>query len=323
MTAHILILALLQALPGVTAVSNAFLTKYCADPKGADKPLFTFVQITDTHCLTTEAPRNKPSYDPSKKLLFVKLNHWRDFANSFEILEDTIRYINKSIQPDFLIHTGDITDQGSTTDLKKSKKILEKLKCPYHACQGDHEVRKTGGVYHYVKVFKKRCRSFDVKGWHFIMMGIFPTEKELKWLEKDLAGNRKKHVVFFTHRLVVSGPLVTTGFEAYGVEGLMPRAERVLELLKGHGGAVLVLSGHVHMNLHYRKLERGVIYTAFMSTDALVEPPHQFKVFQVYKNHVEVVLYSGLSADNIKKGDWTHETISVPGFLKYALAKKE
>ena len=272
---------------------------------GSTGPLFSFVHMTDTHCLTTDVNLGKPPEDPFFKLGPIKINHWKDLVNSFDILGATVQLINDNIKPDFVVHTGDITDKGGLTDLKKSKELLDKLKAPYHACQGDHETKKTGSVYNYVKVFKDRYRSFDVKGWHFIMMGIFPTKDELTWLESDLSKNKDKRVVFFTHRLVVADPVVVQAFVVRGVPCLMPEAEKVKKLLAAHGDVAMVLSGHVHMNLEMKTRPAGMKDTAFLSTDALGETPHQFKVFRVYEDRVKVSLYTGLSAKNIKDGKWT------------------
>jgi len=292
-----------------------------AEATATDKPLFSFVQMTDTHCLTTTISSGRPPENPFSKIAHLKANHWKDLANSFPILEQTVKYINNEIKPDFLIHTGDITENGDLDDLRRSRTILGKLKCPYYACQGDHDVRKTGGVYNYVKVFKKRCLSFDVNEWHFVMMGIYPDEMELKWLEKDLSRNRKKHVVFFTHRLVEADLLTMTAFASAGIPCLMPEAERVRKILGAHGNVVMVLSGHVHMNLNMISVRKGMRDTCFFSTDALAERPHQIKLFKVYGDHVEVVLFTGLTVANIKQGQWSFRTVSASDFLKHALVK--
>jgi predicted phosphodiesterase len=270
-----------------------------------EKPLFTFVHLTDTHCLTTKSnPRKAPRHAPIT-LLGIKMDHWKDLVNSFDILSEAVKYINEEVKPDFVIHTGDITDKGGLSDLKESRKILDTLKCPYHACQGDHDVAKTEGVYNYLKIFERRCASFDCRDWHFVMMGIYPSEKELKWLEEDLNRNSRKKVVFFTHRLVIATRFVLFAFKKAGVACLMPEAEKVRNILKKHGSVVMVLSGHVHMNLSMR--EEGMD-TAFISTDALGERPHQFKVFKVYDNRMEITLFTGHTAESIEKGKWTSGT---------------
>lgn len=285
-----------------------------------EKPLFTFVHLTDSHCLTTKSNPGKPPKDPAATLVGIKINHWKDLVNSFGILSGTVNYINKEVKPNFVIHTGDVTDKSSLADLKKAKKILDTLKCPYHACQGDHDAVKTEGVYNYLKVFKKRCASFDCKDWHFIMMGIYPSEKELKWLEEDLDKSKEKKVVFFTHRLIAASQLVRFAFKQAGVACLMPKAEKVKKALKEHGNVVMVLSGHVHMNLWMR--EEGMD-TAFTSTDALGERPHQFKLFKVYEDRIEITLFTGHTAKDIEsgeKGKWTSKAFRT---LKLSVEKVE
>jgi len=271
-----------------------------------EKPLFTFVHLTDTHCLTTKSSIGKPHVNPSLYILGIKMNHWKDLANSFDILSETVKFINREIRPDFLIHTGDITDRSGLADMKKAKKILDRLECTYYACQGDHDMAKTKGTYNYVQVFKKRYTSFDRADWHFVMMGIQPTDKELNWLEKDLKKNRNRKVVFFTHRLVMASLIVSRALKMARVNCLMPKAGSVMEILKKHGNTVMVLSGEIHMNLNMR--EKGMD-TAFISTDALGERPHQFKVFRVYEDRIEITLFTGQTAKNIRKGKWAAESM--------------
>jgi predicted phosphodiesterase len=275
-----------------------------------EKPLFTFVHLTDTHCITMKSNPGKPPENPYLYFLGIKMNHWKDLANSFDILSETVKYINREIKPDFLIHCGDITDKSGLADMKRAKKILDTLECTYYACQGDHDMAKTGGTYNYVKVFRKRYTSFDREDWHFVMMGIMPADKELNWLEEDLKKNRKKKVVFFTHRLVIASLIVSQAFKMAGVACLMPKAERVTAILKKHENTVMVLSGHVHMNLNMRK--KGMD-TAFISTDSLGERPHQFKVFRVYEDRIEITLFTGHTAKDIKKGKWTKESMKYEG----------
>jgi hypothetical protein len=133
-------------------------------------------------------------------------------------------------------------------------------------------------------------------------MEIFPTDEDIEWLKEDLAGNRDKRVVFFTHRLVTATKMVIFAFKKAGVKCLMPKAEKVRNILKKHGNVAMVLSGHVHMDLY---MTRDDVDTVFISTEALCEPLHQFKLFKVYPGRVEVFQFAGRDAGRIEKGKWT------------------
>ena len=81
------------------------------------------VQITDTHIV----PEGK---------------HWQGDteAKTANRLELVIEHINNlSIRPDFVVHTGDIVDDGSIASYEHAKKLLDKLKAKYFLICGNHD----------------------------------------------------------------------------------------------------------------------------------------------------------------------------------------
>lgn len=258
-------------------------------PKEKEELVFKFVHITDTHCTSTKIKKNPPFFSSFQIGPYRK--HWQNLFYSFPILKKTIEFINKGIKPAFLIHTGDITQNGNLKDLKQSKTILDNCNFPYYTVMGDHDGIKTNN---FEKVFGKRCYSFNYKNWHFIIIGIFPTDKEIKWFKKDLKENSEKPIIIATHRLIICDKFTEFLAKKFiNVDLLMPKAEEVLTIIKKYPNIKLFLSGHVHTNLHYKKY--GI---HFISTSALCEPPYQFRTFEIYKDRIIVKTFI---AENIKK----------------------
>jgi len=284
-------------------------------------PLFTFVQISDTHCTNTgKNPENPPA-----QACFAERGyklHWKDIVHSFSILENTVCYINEELKPDFLIHTGDLTENGNLNDLTGTKSLLDKLHCPYYALMGDHDM---GGYSYstlnrtdcnYVRIFGERCRSFDTKGWHIIILSVYPDDAEINWLREDLLKNRDKPVILATHRLVVADNITLSLAKKHlGVELLMPKAGEVEELLKNAHNVKLVLSGHCHSNFSWKKY--GIV---FLSISALAEVPHQFKIFRVYPDRITETLYSTRNAQAVSEKQWTAAETEI---LKMKTVRKE
>ncbi len=295
-----------------------------AEAAPREQPLFTLAHLTDPHCMTTKVNRVKRPEGELRYILGLKVDHWKDLVNSFDVLAGTVSYLNDVVKPDLVVVTGDLTDRGRPLkDMEKVKTVLEKLECPYHPVMGDHDLGKSVAAFEedrndnfYVKVFGKRCYSFDAKGWHFSVVGIYPDDEELAWLTKDLDANATKPTVFCTHRLVVCPEIIRRAAKRH-VELLMVRAEEVKKILAARPSVVLVLSGHCH--LHMQLNEPGM-ETAFLSTEALGEIPHEFRLIRFFADRAEMEFHRGETAEKIGEGVWTKRSASTSEFLKAPLA---
>jgi len=266
-------------------------------PIEKDEPILKFVHITDSHCISSIPKKRKESFSRTLQLGPYRF-HWKDTQFSFSIFEKTIEFINENINADFLIHTGDITENGALTDLETVKGILKKLKFPYYTVMGDHDGIKSQN---YLTTFQKRSYSFDCKNWHFVILSIFPDEQELKWFENDVSENCSKPIIFATHRLVVSDKFTVFLARVFYQNShlFMPEAERVKNILKNFSNIKIVLSGHCHSNFHW---EKDNIH--FISTSALVEPPHQFRLFEIYNDKIIMKTFIAETRKKVFEKQW-------------------
>jgi 3',5'-cyclic AMP phosphodiesterase CpdA len=169
---------------------------------------FTFAIITDSH-------------------LFSQPNHKFDKS-----LQDSVNQVNAlTPQPDFVVYTGDIAQNGREDQLVKGKKILAQLKMPVKFIPGEHDWYLDMGAA-WKGLFGKETWSFDHKGVHVIGLnsilvkdfwtdaGLTPVQRmsvmemlespiagpwgvqaaQLEFLQKDVAKlSPDKAVVIFTH----------------------------------------------------------------------------------------------------------------------------
>jgi 3',5'-cyclic-AMP phosphodiesterase len=215
--------------------------------KQASSP-FSFVQISDSHI-----GFNKP-VNP-------------DVGATLQVAIDKINTLPK--QPDFLIHTGDLTHLAKPAEFDKLDGLLQGLHSKdVFFVPGEHDVTGDDGKT-YLERYGKNTKgrgwySFDHAGVHFIglnncvqLEGLGGLGAEqLAWLEKDVKGlSASTPLVIFAHI-----PLWTVYPEwGWGTKD----GATALSLVKRFG-SVTVLNGHIHQNI--QKIEGNVTFHTAMST---------------------------------------------------------
>src|SRR5436190_23360430 len=211
---------------------------------------FSFVQISDSHIGFNKAANT-------------------DVAGT---LKEAIARINAlPEQPDFILHTGDLTHLAEAEEFDTLDQLLKGLKTKQiFYVPGEHDVIGDNGK-KYLERFGKGTKgqgwySFDHKGVHFIGLvnvmdikenglGILGNE-QLEWLEDDLKGrSNDTPIVLFAHI-----PLWTVYPEwGWGTS----EGAQALGYLKRFG-SVTVLNGHIHQTM--KKVEGHVTFHTAMST---------------------------------------------------------
>ena len=154
-----------------------------------------FVQVTDTH--------------------FIAKDKYRT-----EVLEETVKSINKEKDISFVVFTGDNLDSPKEEYLPDFINIINKLDVPYYLVIGNHDVFKNNGLskdhyleivkdYNYFYKYKKANYVFKKDGFVFIVVDgakeIIPgsigyyKEDTLKWLDKQLKKYKNKPVIILQH----------------------------------------------------------------------------------------------------------------------------
>ena len=218
-----------------------------ADAK-ASKDDFTFVQISDSHI-----GFNKPA-NP-------------DVTGTMQAAIDKINALPK--QPEFLIHTGDLTHQSKPGEFDGMDQVLKSVRAKdVFYVPGEHDTSIDDGKA-YLERYGKNTKgngwySFDHKGVHFVgLVNVMMLEgmgklgaDQIQWLEDDLKGrSASTPVVLFAHI-----PLWSVYPEwGWGTQD----SAQALSYLKRFG-SVTVLNGHIHQVM--QKVEGNVTFHTAMST---------------------------------------------------------
>ena len=215
-----------------TLGSGIFSAIDLTDARAANAGTPLFVQISDTHI-----GFNKDA-NPD---VVGTLNRSIDLVNALRV------------QPDFILHTGDITHLSRAEEFDTAVQLMKRLRASeIHAVPGEHDVTDGPGDEFFNRYGKASDRkgyySFDAKGVHFVALvnvmslkaGGLGTlgDAQLAWLAGDLkARSASTPVVVFAHM-----PLWTI-YESWGWG--TGDADRAMALLKRFG-SVTVLNGHIH-----------------------------------------------------------------------------
>jgi 3',5'-cyclic AMP phosphodiesterase CpdA len=189
-------------------------------------------------------------------------------------LDQAIEAVNAS-RVDLVLVAGDLTENGRAAELGDFRRAMRRLQAPVFYVPGNHDVGnkrvpgKTGGTgFGRTRNYELECgKSFLVRreagvrviGVNSCLLGSgLPQEKRM-WnlLERELAVPQKTPALLFTHH----PPFIKTrdepGGEYFNME---PYPRGRLLALANQGGALAILSGHLHQDLTNR-VGRMVLYT--------------------------------------------------------------
>ena len=208
-----------------------------------------FVQISDSHI-----GFNKPA-NP-------------DVAATLQAAVDKINALED--QPDFVIHTGDLTHDSKVVQFDTMDQVLTGVKSKLYFVPGEHDTSIDDGrlyLERYGKALGAKGNgwySFNHEDVHFVGLNNTAVleglgnlgEAQLNWLEADLKGHpASRPIVVFAHI-----PL----WSVYPEWGWGTRdSARALSFLKRFG-SVTVLNGHIHQVM--QKVDGAVTFHTAMST---------------------------------------------------------
>jgi len=221
-----------------------------ASTKDTAKGTFNFVQISDSHIGFSKEGINT-DVTATLKLAIARINALPQ-------------------QPDFILHTGDLTHLAAAEEFDTLEQLLKSANKQIFFVPGEHDVTGDDGKL-YRERFSKNSKghgwySFDHRGVHFIgLVNVVDIQQnglgalgaeQLKWLEDDLKGHSAETpIVVFAHM-----PL----WEVYPRWGWgTTDAAQALGHLRRFG-SVTVLNGHIHQTM--KKVEGRVAFHTATST---------------------------------------------------------
>ena len=211
---------------------------------------FSFVQVSDSHI-----GFSKP-FNPDARVTFR---------------EAIAKIGSLPRKPDFIIHTGDVSQLSKDEQFDDADQIIKEAGVPVFHVPGEHDVLDEGQGKAFLERYGKGTKgsgwfSFDHAGVHFVgLINVVDLKagglgslgaEQLAWLKADLAGHGSSTpIVVFTHI-----PLWALYPQwGWGTE----ESAQALALLKRFG-SVTVLNGHIHQV--QQKVEGHVAFYTARST---------------------------------------------------------
>lgn len=159
-------------------------------------------------------------------------------------LKNSVNQINNIKNIDFVLVTGDITENGDRKSLQTAKSILDKLYTKYYIISGNHETKwSASGCTDFTNIFGSERFEFEHNGIYFLGFGTGPiirmadghvSAQDIVWLKSELEKiGKQKPVVLVTHYPLQNGDVdnwydVTDAVKPYNIR--------------------VVLGGHYHRN---------------------------------------------------------------------------
>ena len=197
--------------------------------------------------------------------------HIRDHLGMFGELVDTSKTLEKAIQllnaldpqPDVVLVTGDLTDDGTKEQYSQLLEIISSLNTPWLPLPGNHDDYTEfinafssklpddlpeNHCSYVINDFPVRLVALDTSlpGQHD---ALFSDEHEL-WLSNVLSLEKDKATLIFTHF-----PPFETGINFMDLSGLKS-ADRLEKIIRSNPQVKLVVAGHLH-----RPIQTSVSYT--------------------------------------------------------------
>ncbi|MBQ2226944.1 MAG: metallophosphoesterase [Methanobrevibacter sp.] len=232
--------------------------------------------------------------------------HISGYSFDEEIFYQAVSEINE-LQPDMIILTGDITDNGYYRELEQAKKYLAMFEAPLFAVPGNHDARNLG-----YQTFEELIGE---KSWKLTMDGNFtvigldsssPDEDkghvgtpQHMWLEHQLdecVVNECFSIVALHHHVV---PIPQTGRE----RNVLSDAGDILKTLTLHE-VDLVLSGHKHVPNIWKVNETLIINAGSLCSNKLRgKNGNSYNVYRITEDEIEIFL-NNINGENFLLGKY-------------------
>jgi outer membrane protein assembly factor BamB/predicted phosphodiesterase len=136
--------------------------------------------------------------------------HVTHSGNAAEDLQRAVNQINASDDIEFVLVTGDVTEEGDRESLQKAKNILDRLKVKYYAIPGNHETKwSESGVTAFGDIFGGERFRMEYKGFLFLGFNTGPLMRmadghvppqDINWLKAELKkAGKTQPVILVTH----------------------------------------------------------------------------------------------------------------------------
>jgi Icc protein len=210
-------------------------------------------QITDTHLFA----------DAKKKLLGLQT------IESFQAVIEQVKALER--QPDLLLLTGDLSQDGSVESYRVLQAMLSPLGIPAYWVPGNHD-RPEVMAEVLTESPVSAQKSFYAGGWQIILLDSsvpgcvhgYLAPEDLEWLDQELSrSNGSPALIAFHH------PPFLVGSHWMNDIGLL-NGDELFQVCDRHSQVELVLFGHIHQEFSYQRHQ--VHYLGTPSTGIQFKP---------------------------------------------------
>ncbi|MBI3965461.1 MAG: metallophosphoesterase [Chloroflexi bacterium] len=261
-----------------------------------ERPRLRFVQLSDTH-LGHSGRRS-----------------WHNenlFDDATTIALQAVRQVN-ALSPDLVIHTGDVTHQGTEAAFLAARDVLAEVRSPLYLLTGNHDVEVPGGRSAFVARLGQYLPggrpfgSFELAGFRFVLLdahwlhgdgalleyldrdrprlGMAIPEDQMSWLVGELESHRDATTLVFNHQPLFRSPRVDVPGTL--TAGYLRNGGVLLTLLRRWPQVKACFVGHQHFN-------EIAAFGWFLhaQTASLIEYPLTFREVTVFGDRLEIVTH--------------------------------
>ena len=190
-------------------------------------------------------------------------------TKSLNALIEQLRQLNP--QPDFLLMTGDLSQDGTATSYDRLQSLFSPLGIPAYWLPGNHDHPEVMARSLTHPLFLPD-KSFQVGDWQFLLLNSHESgcvhgnlsQSSLDWLDRELQQNSDRSTLVSLHHppfLMHSDWLDTS---------ILQNPEDLFAVLDRHPQVQLVLFGHIHQEFECQR--KMVTYLGTPSTCIQFEP---------------------------------------------------
>lgn len=189
-------------------------------------------------------------------------------AQSFTALVHQLQQL--APQPDLILLTGDLSQDGTTTSYDQLQALLTPLGIPVYWLPGNHDC---------IEVMERTLlhplffpdKAFQQNGWQFLLLNSQEpgcvhgrlTSERLEWLDRQLCRSTLPTIVSLHHPpFAVNSTWLDTS--------ILQNSEELFAVLDRHAQVKLVVFGHIHQE--FQRQRNGVTYLGTPSTCIQFEP---------------------------------------------------
>ncbi|NRA37145.1 MAG: metallophosphoesterase [Planctomycetes bacterium] len=264
-----------------------------------------FIHITDSHWGVDDEKFNTVNYHLQQG--------YPDRAQ--DIIDAMCCYIEKE-NIDFIVHSGDITDDGSEQQIQLCKKLFANIPVPLYLCLGNHDLPDLQARDRWLDLapefFPSAAVDFTVISGdchiHFVPNQWTAGSADYHWVDEQYANLCAEQMAFLRHALAQQTDtyhFIVTHSPVHAIDegqvgpavGRHPSNEDFTnsfrQLSQEFPHLRAVIAGHSHHNMYVNEHD-----CHFVTTSALLESPFDCKIFTVDNAIKSIDMYAhSLAAD--------------------------